>query len=180
MRLKEASEGDDVVCTARSFKLTKDPQNGVLHYDCPFIDARDEGTIFNVDLELVRDSSVQIRRFLFQVPPYSEMKTNKQMFVYVDNTNPTNIVLKIQALPAHLNVTFYKVDVWRERESKSTKMDIGFIDATTAENGELAFSFNTWQEWGDYFFVVSFLSNICAEHDNCGATFTPKVTIGAF
>lgn len=65
----EVVEYDDI-CTARSFTLQKQPEKSVLYYDCGFLDALDEGKVFNVDLELSKAGSVQIRKFLVKVPPY--------------------------------------------------------------------------------------------------------------
>lgn len=97
----------------------------------------------------------------------------------MDYTNPSNIVLKIQPLNPSLNVTDYKVEVWRERDRKTIKMDVGFIDVASAAEGELTYSYNTWQEWGDYYFVVSVVNDICPEDtDVCIKTVTPKVVIG--
>lgn len=60
----------DDICTARSFTLQKPPKKNVLYYDCGFLDALDEGKVFNVDLELSKAGAVQIRKFLVKVLPY--------------------------------------------------------------------------------------------------------------
>lgn len=77
------------------------------------------------------------------------------------------------------NVTDYKIEVWREREGKITKMDIGFVNIARVVDGELSYHYNTWQEWGNYFFTVSFVNDVCPEDkDMCIKTTTPKVILG--
>lgn len=172
-----------------------------MYYDCPFIDATDDGRIFNVDFEFSSTNSIQIKKYILKVPSYVGMSKSvsscllyvrdmcdlddngglktHELFTYIDYTNPSCIVLKIQTLEPAFNVTDYKIEVWRERDEKATKMDVGFLDVASAINGELTYSYNTWQEWGDYYFLVSFVNKVCPEEqDLCAKTFTPKISIG--
>lgn len=85
MRIMEKRDSDDIVCTARTFSLIKDPHSSVLYYDCPFIDGADDGRVFNVDLQLTKGNSLQIRKLIFRVPSYLGMGMwfqDKSLFVY--------------------------------------------------------------------------------------------------
>lgn len=100
----------------------------------------------------------------------------REVFTYVDYSNLNNVILKIQPLQ---NVTDYKIEIWRERDGKIMKMDMGFVSTGSAVDGELIYSYNTWQEWGNYFFTVSFVNDICPEDTNiCVKTTTPTLTLG--
>lgn len=80
------------------------------------------------------------------------------------------------------NVKEYKVEVWRERDAKVTKMDVGFVNIASAVKGELIYYYNTWQEWGNYYFTISFIHDICNEDDEnvCSKTVTPKISLGMY
>lgn len=73
----------------------------------------------------------------------------------------------------------YKIEVWRERDGKITKMDVRFVNVASAVDGELHYEYNTWQEWGNYFFTVSVVNDVCPEDkDLCNKTVTPKIVLG--
>lgn len=113
---------------------------------------------------------------MFSFVDDNSLKT-REVFTYVDYTNPTDIHLNIQPLSSEFNVSDYKVEVWRERDKKTSLMDVRFLDIADAVNGDLFFHYNTWQEWGDYYFVVSFVNDVCPE-DLCEKTVTPKIGLG--
>lgn len=75
VRFLETRENDDVVCMARKFTMKNvgAPSSGVLYYDCPFIDARDEGRVFSVEFEATDGHFVQTKKLLLKVPSYLRM-----------------------------------------------------------------------------------------------------------
>lgn len=105
----------------------------------------------------------------------------RQLFTYLDYTNPSNVTLIIKSLHPSFNVFDYKIEVWRERNGKKSKMDVGFVNIASERNGEMYYYYNTWQEWGNYYFTVSPVNNICLEDkDVCVKTETPQVILGMY
>lgn len=72
-RFMERIDSDNEVCMARIFTLTKIPDKEVLYYDCPFLDIYDKEKVLNVDLELSKAGSVEIRKLLLKVPSYEKI-----------------------------------------------------------------------------------------------------------
>lgn len=76
-------EYDSIICSTRSFTLQKYPdKKDVLYYDCCFLDALDEGKVLNVDLELSKAGSVQIRKLLVKVLPYHAVSKCFSLFFF--------------------------------------------------------------------------------------------------
>ncbi|KAG5898708.1 hypothetical protein JTB14_030656 [Gonioctena quinquepunctata] len=130
-------------------------------------------------MEIDSENDEAHKKILFNIPNSIHFNDSvppkkRSIFSYVDFTNTQKIVLKIQPLPAHYAVTHYKVEVFREREDKSTLLDVRLIPARL--ESVLDFEYNTYNEEGYYCFAVSVISEECPE-DTCLKSFTPKLHI---
>lgn len=111
--------------------------------------------------------------FLVGVIPIEQ----RELFLYVERTNLPFLRLRLQPLPSSYNVTNYKIQVLRRRHQDLTYLDLRFISPANTVNDEIIFDFNTWNEWGYYYFMVSFISADCPE-DRCAYSVSPEIYIG--
>ncbi|XP_050311054.1 uncharacterized protein LOC126746760 isoform X2 [Anthonomus grandis grandis] len=98
----------------------------------------------------------------------------RSIFSSIDSTSNYEIVQKIQTLPSTYNVTYYKVEVFKEKDNKEILLDVRMLKPQDGD--ELAFEYITYNEEGYYYFKVSAISESCGE-DQCLKSITPRIYI---
>lgn len=98
----------------------------------------------------------------------------RAIFISEDISSNYEIVLKIQNLPSFYNVSYYKIEVFREKDCYEVLLDVRMVKPGTSN--ETSFRYITYNEEGNYFFKVSPVNDVCPE-DACFKTVTSKVYI---
>ncbi|XP_030745206.1 uncharacterized protein LOC115874247 isoform X2 [Sitophilus oryzae] len=97
--------------------------------------------------------------------------SKRPIFTSVDVSSNYEIILKIQPLPTHYNIIYYKVEVFKEKDESDLLLDVRLL-----QHGTNSFEYITYNEEGYYFFKVSAISKECPE-DMCMTTVSSKIYI---
>ncbi|KAJ3645697.1 hypothetical protein Zmor_023337 [Zophobas morio] len=112
---------------------------------------------------------ISSRRFIFSFPNWKEMP----LFLYIDQTDLSRLVLRAQKLPSFINISSYKVEAYKEKNGNTNLQDSKLFSSSDDIHYELF----TYNDVGKYYFTVSVLGNNCT-NSVCMKMSTPKVSIG--
>jgi hypothetical protein len=138
------------------------------NFYCISIKPETENETFLLEYKVEKLPEISTRQLLFSIHNWTELP----LFPYIDLTDTSCLVLKAQKLtPA--NITYYKVEAYKEKNGNTNLQDLQLF---TFED-EIFYELYTYNDEGNYYFVISVLSNSCSDN-LCLKISTPKVYIG--
>lgn len=138
------------------------------NFYCISIKPETENETFLLEYKVEKLPEISTRQLLFSIHNWTELP----LFPYIDLTDTSCLVLKAQKLtPA--NITYYKVEAYKEKNGNTNLQDLQLF---TYED-EISYELYTYNDEGNYYFVISVLSNSCSDN-LCLKISTPKVYIG--
>ncbi|GLV35080.1 hypothetical protein CBL_09561 [Carabus blaptoides fortunei] len=187
IRFKQIQFGPKCMC--RDFYIAQEaivPSHALLYYDCPWTDASYEGQVVNFEFEYGNSKESVGKKYTFIVPKHEELSNlllhkyaslaDLKLFLYVEQSNSRNLVLKIQVPPEEFQVEYLIVEVFRTRHNSTDKEDNRIVSMSEAKFGEIEFVYYTYGEHGEYFFTVKFDHPYCLEN-TCMVSHSPLIII---
>ncbi|KAL1497444.1 hypothetical protein ABEB36_008418 [Hypothenemus hampei] len=126
------------------------------------------------------NADILYKRMIFTFPTLERSNNavplkKRAIFCFLDVSSSSGIFFNIQPLPSFYNVSYYKVEVYKEIEFTDKLLDVRMLNAK--DNVEqLSFLYLTYNDEGNYFFKVSAVNEICPE-DFCLKTMSPYIFI---
>ncbi|XP_044253233.1 uncharacterized protein LOC123004174 [Tribolium madens] len=125
-----------------------------------------ENETFLLEYKIENLPEISSRAIIFTLP-MREMP----FFFYVDKTETSHLILNGQKLTN--NATFYEVKAFKEKNGNTNLQDLRLF----APSDQLQYDFSTYNDVGNYYFVVSVISDNCTD-SVCLQVATPKIFIG--
>lgn len=170
---------DENVSACRHVKLygnSSHPAPKDLYVSCPFSRAGYEGSPYRLEYLVTDGIYSYSKKYTFYVPQHRYIDDGIQIktftpFIYVDVSDPSNVVLYVQPLPPRYNVTEYRA--WLIRNDTEWAMDT-IIYANDSQDRDNNIRYNFTLPDGVYYIKVAALHPECGEY-GCANSTSPYI-----
>lgn len=164
----------------------KDIESGRLSFKIPTISkcmfkSNDEGIIFAENFRCYffnpKKSEKYCENYENNVVDLNSSPLKKEIFSFVDLSDPDVLELNIQPLPEKFNVSGYNVEVWRRRGETARQMDFRYFFGSHAVNDNIIFPYHTFGSKGTYHFSITPDTPECKLH-GCFKSSSAHIVVG--
>ncbi|CAG9773172.1 unnamed protein product [Ceutorhynchus assimilis] len=178
LKLYQDSKPETSIC--KMYSITNQARLPMSQMDDSCFNLNTYNTSVDYVLEFKAELKTDIlyKKLIFRFPSVESYENSvalpkRSLFLTVDAPSNHGIILKIQALPFYYNVTYYKVEVFKDKDDKDILLDVRMLKP---KSEGMTFDYITYNEEGHYFFKVSAVNDVCPE-DVCLKSVSPQVYI---